>query len=267
MPSLTTSQQLDQVVSDAATAHSELQITIDSAMTIRDTLLADLSDFCSNNSSLSAPPSNTTATESSALSSLLGNIESSIPAANSPTVSPDVTSLLTGITKQTGNSEAGARYRDLVGSNDTLGNTTDEIENFPTINVAGPLEQEMTNALLSLESLGDFLSTELEDGLQAINISTDFVSNFKDKVEDADIPNTAAIIMAFPWILVPSYLMLAVILAWNGSARPSMVSAASKFVMPFFCFMTMSSIILAIVMVTYAISNAGKKTVFSERHV
>ena len=121
-----------------------------------------------------------------------------------------------------------------------------------------PIEAEIESAITALTKLEDFIATELDDGQNGINAAMKMAQTFSDSVNQAGSPKAAAIIFAFPWFLVPFALVLTVALVHTGKCKPRMVQIVSKYMMPFFCLLTLVSAILAVVMVSYAIANAGK---------
>jgi hypothetical protein len=141
----------------------------------------------------------------------------------------------------------------------TASPTTAPVAPTTTVTVFDGIESDVNATIDALLALNDFIDEELDDGEQAIDDAQEVAQRlFENANDESNGPSAAAIIFSIPWFIVPIALVTAVAMVWMGKSRPSVEKIMSKCVMPFFILMTMTSIILTTLLVSYAIGNAGK---------
>ncbi|KAI2493299.1 hypothetical protein MHU86_21258 [Fragilaria crotonensis] len=120
------------------------------------------------------------------------------------------------------------------------------------------LKALILDALFSVMMLDDFVAAELDEGMKGINATMDVAEMLNATAVSINPPNTVAYVLALPWMVVPLVFFILVVMAWRLRPNLNLLQRISRYVLPLLCLQTMASTILAIIMVTYAIANAGK---------
>mmetsp|Transcript_13917 Transcript_13917/g.23108 ORF Transcript_13917/g.23108 Transcript_13917/m.23108 type:complete len:503 (+) Transcript_13917:662-2170(+) len=127
----------------------------------------------------------------------------------------------------------------------------------PTISttIFDDIKSTVTTAITTLVALNDFIEIELDNGEDGINEAIELAAVIFGNA-DSSSPTAVAIIFSLPWCIVPLILVLAVGMAYKGKSKPTYENVLSKCLMPTFVLMTMASIALTTVMVSYSIATA-----------
>lgn len=114
----------------------------------------------------------------------------------------------------------------------------------------------MDAVVSALSALDDFIATELQAGKEGIDEVKEILAILDSEVVGASVPVWPAIILAFPWVILPLFLSFGVFLAHKGKIKPSL----EKFMgygAGLLVLMTLTNIGLSVALSAYGIANAG----------
>lgn len=118
------------------------------------------------------------------------------------------------------------------------------------------IEGEAQNAVNLLEVLSDFVQNDLTDaqaGLKNIEQATNDVDK---TVEQIELHDWQALVILIPWIIVPSFLLIGVVMAFCRVSVPLYDCIQSWFFLPLLVIMTICSMVLSCLVSAGATANA-----------
>ena len=119
------------------------------------------------------------------------------------------------------------------------------------------VEAEAQNAADLLQQLNDFVSGDLQDVQDGIATASDVTNDIELAVQKIEINDWQSLIILIPWIMVPSFLLVGVLMASWNVANPLYESIMTWFFLPLLIIMTIVSVVLAALVSVAAVGNAG----------
>jgi hypothetical protein len=119
-------------------------------------------------------------------------------------------------------------------------------------------DQQAQQAIDLLNQLGDFVNNQLQDVQTGINLVQKGTNDVEKTVNEIDVNDWQVLVILIPWILVPSFLLVGVVMAWWEVSTNVYDCLLQWFFLPLLVIMTIASISLSSAISIMAVSNAGK---------
>jgi len=126
------------------------------------------------------------------------------------------------------------------------------LEELTGVNV----EQEAQGAVELLEILDDFVTTDLKEVQDGVENAHDVTKQVDNGIDTIAISDWQSLIILIPWILVPSFLLVGVLMAWCSVSNDIYDCLLQWFFLPLLVIMTIASFVLASVISVAAVGNA-----------
>jgi hypothetical protein len=127
------------------------------------------------------------------------------------------------------------------------------LEELTGVNV----EAEAQTAVDLLQQLDDFVTNDLSEVREGVSSAQDVTKMIDDGVETIDVSDWQSLIILIPWVLVPSFMLVGVLMAWCDVTVPIYDCILQWFLLPLLVIMTISSMVLASAISVAAVGNAG----------
>mmetsp|Transcript_14682 Transcript_14682/g.21661 ORF Transcript_14682/g.21661 Transcript_14682/m.21661 type:complete len:529 (+) Transcript_14682:54-1640(+) len=118
------------------------------------------------------------------------------------------------------------------------------------------LDKEAETAIEALTLLGDFVGERLvsvEEGLDTAEVTNQQIDSF---VKQIDVNGNYSLFILIPWVLVPSFMLVGVIMAYCDVHIAFYECLLQWFFLPFLIFMTIASTVFSSALSIIAITNA-----------
>ena len=118
------------------------------------------------------------------------------------------------------------------------------------------LDKMAQDAIALLEQLGDFINNDVARAQQGIDATLETTQDVEDFINDADVNDWQSLLVLIPYILIPSFLLVGVIMAWCDASIGVFTCLLSWFMMPLFILLTILSIVACAAISAGAVTNA-----------
>lgn len=118
------------------------------------------------------------------------------------------------------------------------------------------IEGEAQNAVNLLEVLSDFVQNDLADAQSGLKNIEQATNDVDKTVEQIELHDWQALVILIPWIIVPSFLLIGVVMAFCKVSVPLYDCIQSWFFLPLLVIMTIFSMVLSCLVSAGATANA-----------
>lgn len=119
------------------------------------------------------------------------------------------------------------------------------------------VEAEAQTAVDLLQQLDDFVTNDLKEVQEGVQNAKDVTVQIDDGVSTIEVSDWQSLVILIPWVLVPSFMLVGVLMAWCSVTTPIYECLLQWFFLPLLIIMTILSLLLAALVSVAAVGNAG----------